>query len=1813
MPTRHSKRLIAARDKGNKPDENTLLPVRTGRGQHGHQHGHGSEEENCRQLTLAVSRSLARNNTQQPPFYDQYDWLAVSQTFMDLLDHIASTAQILNKCISDCYQNPLLGRTLAGKLCGRNEMMGEGVWEDVLVGWIYLKLGLVGEAIQLTTIGRKIIKLSQERRDIRERVCHLCAMLGRHMVDSLIAAGKLCHLKQVIDSNHQLPYAPFKKAVYFSILFGYDIDDHFSRIKGDATAPATSDVAAISRYLISIDEAIKIRDGGAPALSTADVERRRKKSYISLVELDLLTDAMRRSGVACSVGRKDLLDAAVSPSRGNNKRKAVVTLENLITKGPGSCLCGHTTCPKCSSSTGNDGNPKGGKKRRERRITDWTRDNLYPGSVCFEDMKSYTDAALPAPVDLRAASIAYPMVVELLNKQQTTLDGIVFPGDSDNAVGKALRGALGLSGRPIDSEVMKITITALMSKEAENMLLELREKKGRLRVNAVIVMLIENVLSFDLKELILDHKDELPVVYDDRHSDGIRAAVRLEKGLPGEPKTPLVPTGKRCVQAVAASDVEKLSFDLETKLLNWFIDETNHWVYIITGLMEPKTELEKAVRQAELERPGGGVHTEESVAEFLVPRVNINQLIGKYGTSSSYGIHKDTDKMLTSPSNKIIHNQDGATMPKPKHMMVSTNALGRDDYKSKTAVEWIRKKKKQWVPLGELSTNSNCKHIQGIYANEYEIYHKSFTKVEAHRCQDGSKLFRSRILDTYRQTLTPMGGPDQEMQYLERLVEEGRYKQKETKVFHHYSHYKASQGTPVIAPTDKEISAHMWWREAVQQHMARQRDPDGTPKKELKKFIQPKKYLPLKKQLLAGFSRVGPQLSLPAKTIGITRGHKWDHYRHHMLAERAIEMRQIVVLADVPSEVSSTVLYTYENRAVPPGMPFSNYESPSQETDYKREVLDPATPHLAHIREKYRNPFAPVKAHHDFFTELRKFVMGEKEEEKPVSVVKPGSTKTLRLAKKELADLEEQFYALPTIIVGGSGGSTNKSGTYGFSASSARSDDPHVSTGNAQECHNKVNKALMEIYERQSPLALFLDNKYFDDKREGHVMLSYYRVKGFTTTRYQSKRRRGRRKYWRGEFLEQQESKNSYVDFLRRIDDGQGYLTKKDNHSNLSFLFFGALDFELEQAFDFQTLLDLYKNWMMPSNPYTQLVISCSDPKPIRVPLEGVIEMLLDGMHDADRRFLKEETAKFAEADDLERAVLEFVQKKENDSQDRERLSILKVLSRGVRETDKASITMQLKTHTDLADICSDVKRGRFPTNGEFPESWVSREDIFEYICSRDDSVFLRLLRIDDAYEGDWAGKYRFGIDEILPITVAMMGAVAARANQKCSSLTKEDLKVETLEEEDGLEETKDDQEMLEAGDGIGKDGDRYITPPIVEGSDRLPMPILLRPPPCPNRDLDIATVYYREQVARRVVLMAAEQEKEGRTVQLQRFLHYNSYREPDTTVEGNLWLLWDLLFRAIILRAYGNIIWQEAFYGWAQTKHDLDPSKVVGIPGPNVGEMERFIDFLDDGCIIKGNNSVRHYVSKQHDGEVNANLKGDKFACFKYLRDFCGTYITEQQSIFDALKYKKEGRREKLVHTLARLMNDVTRDDDLFICNQAVADLEGIFIEFAGDVTLESVFVGSGGGNGAAMIDLNGVNNFARKDSVEKVAAVYTLHKDVLLDDKNEKHREALLYEIATDGVLRSILTGRPFSILDTEHVCCKVYIAVTCSHSSRFAETPTFYKAYCWPPPGDPDWAREASVMLQRSWSVITTKLPKDYMERTYPSRLSFEPHAK
>ena len=142
------------------------------------------------------------------------------------------------------------------------------------------------------------------------------------------------------------------------------------------------------------------------------------------------------------------------------------------------------------------------------------------------------------------------------------------------------------------------------------------------------------------------------------------------------------------------------------------------------------------------------------------------------------------------------------------------------------------------------------------------------------------------------------------------------------------------------------------------------------------------------------------------------------------------------------------------------------------------------------------------------------------------------------------------------------------------------------------------------------------------------------------------------------------------------------------------------------------------------------------------------------------------------------------------------------------------------------------------------------------------------------------------------------------------------------------------------------------------------------------------------------------------------------------------------------------------------------------------------------------------------------------------------------------------------------------------FIAHHVIADLESVFPEFAGEITYDSIGFGSG--------SLFGLHCLARSSKKRGPKAKFEyLHEElsakmlkldpIVLEILGWKLDEEL-------GRVVSIVTGRAFSMTDTEHICCKVYVCIANSHPSRtISDTPRCSSGYCWPLPDNHGWAEQ------------------------------------
>ena len=142
-----------------------------------------------------------------------------------------------------------------------------------------------------------------------------------------------------------------------------------------------------------------------------------------------------------------------------------------------------------------------------------------------------------------------------------------------------------------------------------------------------------------------------------------------------------------------------------------------------------------------------------------------------------------------------------------------------------------------------------------------------------------------------------------------------------------------------------------------------------------------------------------------------------------------------------------------------------------------------------------------------------------------------------------------------------------------------------------------------------------------------------------------------------------------------------------------------------------------------------------------------------------------------------------------------------------------------------------------------------------------------------------------------------------------------------------------------------------------------------------------------------------------------------------------------------------------------------------------------------------------------------------------------------------------------------------------LFLSHKVVADIECVFPEFVGEVTVDSVFLGNGSLNGLKSViethfdnDVGGGRTQAASSMEEKFAWV---HKELALQMQKLCDDElACCGFTRCKGKIVSTISLRPFSPTDTEHVLCKTWLCMMTTHASRnISNKPTTFKEYCWP----------------------------------------------
>lgn len=141
-----------------------------------------------------------------------------------------------------------------------------------------------------------------------------------------------------------------------------------------------------------------------------------------------------------------------------------------------------------------------------------------------------------------------------------------------------------------------------------------------------------------------------------------------------------------------------------------------------------------------------------------IPLQVVDSQLTKVGPAVHYGSHQDSDRNLVSSIGSVIKRLTAGVLPLMREMPVVTFIGGRGD--DATDVVWTRKEKSDSV-LGRITTLTNDAHIQVGGVQDRGIFHHSAKSASASkkRARSSSEQLAVRQVDTFRMTACPVCDP----------------------------------------------------------------------------------------------------------------------------------------------------------------------------------------------------------------------------------------------------------------------------------------------------------------------------------------------------------------------------------------------------------------------------------------------------------------------------------------------------------------------------------------------------------------------------------------------------------------------------------------------------------------------------------------------------------------------------------------------------------------------------------------------------------------------------------------------------------------------------------------------------------------------------------------------------------------------------------------------------------------------------------------------------------------------------------------------
>ena len=510
---------------------------------------------------------------------------------------------------------------------------------------------------------------------------------------------------------------------------------------------------------------------------------------------------------------------------------------------------------------------------------------------------------------------------------------------------------------------------------------------------------------------------------------------------------------------------------------------------------------------------------------------------------------------------------------------------------------------------------------------------------------------------------------------------------------------------------------------------------------------------------------------------------------------------------------------------------------------------------------------------------------------------------------------------------------------------------------------------------------------------------------------------------------------------------------------------------------------------------------------------------------------------------------------------------------RDTAESNHITAHGEMSTTTSSGSSTTEMAR--------YPKEWITSRQMVSYTCSLDMAKFDEVM---DVYDGPGLGKKRkksdiaFNIPSlggILSLLMTVMVAAAARANPLRSVHQ-------------------------------GKRG-KYVLPLCFPHAEDIPGPHRLEGMPLPNSDMDVANcLFFANAMKYKKIL---DEENKGPTGIA--IAHSGAAITEGPLDEKTRDYIKNLLLMATILRMTGDVPHLRMFGEYTRKFGNSNQKRYAALDLPTLATIDLFKSFLRSFPDAK----FGSFVSRQHKGSVPEEFLDsenglDEFE--KFIEDFSGTAENCGMQVLDGILRSRHYRtralmRDVLGKELAESAGIVPGKKIAWLAHKIMADVEMQLHGIFGPVTFESLGFGFGCEIGFTYVTRDSDGSSEREKFEEK-------HEQMTEELKglDPTHLKVLGFMIDDEGCIVSILTGREFSLTDTEHIMCKIYMCAQLVHPShtlsRFKDRA---RSHCWPLVDEYDALGEALALFEDIWSYYCSDDAKElklFMKDNYPPHFDY-----